>query len=93
MPPDWPEHVQPPGTEGGKASAVTWLPDLVTEYRQVRAVCRHPVIFASIARHLIHGRVEGRVMDTALSGPSPPSTPRRMQWTPCLRLITLKASV
>jgi hypothetical protein len=27
MPPDWPERVQPPGTEGWEASAVAWLLD------------------------------------------------------------------
>ena len=40
VPPDWPERVQPPGTEGWEASAVTWLLELVPEFRQYGAVCR-----------------------------------------------------
>jgi hypothetical protein len=34
MPPGWPQDVQPPGGEGWEATAVTWLLDLVPEYRQ-----------------------------------------------------------
>lgn len=48
-----------PGTEGWEASAVTWLLELVPEFRQYGAVCRHPVILASIARHLIRGSAAG----------------------------------
>ena len=59
MPPGWPQDVQPPGSEGWEATAVTWLLDLVSRYRQYDMMCRHPVILASIARHLIHGSVEG----------------------------------
>ena len=59
VPPDWPAGVHPPGSEGWEGTAVTWLLDLVPEYRQYTLVCRHPVILASIARHLIRGSVEG----------------------------------
>jgi len=59
MPVGWPEDVQPPGSEGWEATAVASLLDLVPEYRRYDMVCRHPVILASIARHLIHGSVEG----------------------------------
>ena len=43
----------------------------------VRLVCRHPVILASIARHLIHGSVEGaragyRTVRTELAEDTPP---------------------
>ena len=77
VPPDWPERVQPPGTEGWEASAVTWLLELVPEFRQYGAVCRHPVILASIARHLIRGSVAGaragyRTVRTELAAQAPP---------------------
>ena len=77
MPPGWPEDVQPPGSEGWEATAVAWLLDLVPEYRQYDMVCRHPVILASIARHLIHGSVEGartgyRTVRTELAEHAPP---------------------
>ena len=77
MPPGWPEDVQPPGSEGWEATAVSWLLDLVPEYRQYDMVCRHPVILASIARHLIHGSVEGaregyRTVRTELAEHAPP---------------------
>jgi hypothetical protein len=38
---------------------VAWLLDLVPEYRKHAVVCRHPVILVCIARHLVHGSVEG----------------------------------
>ena len=77
VPPDWPERVQPPGTEGWEASAVTWLLELVPEFRQYGAVCRHPVILTSIARHLIRGSVAGardgyRTVRTELAEHAPP---------------------
>ena len=77
MPLGWPEDVQPRGSEGWEATAVTWLLDLVPEYRQYDMVCRHPVILASIARHLIHGSVEGaragyRTVRTELAEHAPP---------------------
>ena len=77
VPPDRPERVQPPGTEGWEASAVAWLLELVPEFRQYGAVCRHPVILASIARHLIRGSVEGardgyRTVRTELAEHAPP---------------------
>lgn len=59
VPQGWPADVQPPGSEGWEATAVRRLLDLVPEYRQYVMVCRHPVILASIARHVIHGSVEG----------------------------------
>jgi hypothetical protein len=51
--------VQPPGTEDWEITAVGWLLDLVPECRKYRLVCSHPVVLASIARHLVHGQVEG----------------------------------
>jgi hypothetical protein len=77
MPLGWPQEVQPPGGEGWEATAVTWLLDLVPEYRQYDMVCRHPVFLASIARHLIHGSVEGaregyRTVRTELTEHAPP---------------------
>ena len=42
-----------------EGTAVTWLLDLVPEYRQYQMVYLHPVVLASIARHLVHGQVEG----------------------------------
>jgi hypothetical protein len=42
LPRDWPESVHPPGSEGWEAMAVTWLLDLVPEYRQYGMACRHP---------------------------------------------------
>lgn len=59
LPQDWPERVQPPGTEGWEATAVTWLLDLVPAYRQYPVVRRHPVALAYIAHHLVRGSVEG----------------------------------
>ena len=59
VPPGWPEGVRPPGSDEWEATAVAWLLDLAPEYRQYEMVSRHPVILASIARHLIHGSVEG----------------------------------
>ena len=45
LPRDWPEGVQPPGSQEWEATAVTWLLDLVPEYRQypvVRRLMRTP---------------------------------------------------
>jgi hypothetical protein len=82
MPPGWPQDVQSPGSEGWEATAVTWLLDLVPEYRQYDMVCRHPVILASIARRLIHGSVlREPARDTGPSGSNLPSTPRRPRST------------
>jgi hypothetical protein len=77
MPLGWPQDVQPPGSAGWEATAVTWLLDLVPEYRQYDMVCRHPVLLASIARHLVHGSVEGaregyRTVRTELAEHAPP---------------------
>ena len=60
-----------------EASAVAWLLDLVPEFRQYGAVYRHPVILASIARHLIRGSVAGardgyRTVRTELAEHAPP---------------------
>jgi hypothetical protein len=73
VPPDWPVGVHPPGSEGWEGTAVTWLLDLMPEYRQYATVCRHPVILASIARHLLRGSVDGasdgyRTVRTELAG-------------------------
>lgn len=38
---------------------VTWLLDLVPEYRHYTMMCTHPVILAFIARHLVHDSVAG----------------------------------
>src|ERR1700751_1540081 len=77
VPPDWPVRGQPPRTEGWGASSGTSLLDLVPEFRQYGAVCRHPVILASVARHLIRGSVEGardgyRTVRTELAEHAPP---------------------
>jgi hypothetical protein len=77
MPPGWPQEVQPPGSDGWEATAVTWLVDRVPEYRQHDTVRRHPVILAFMARHLIHGSVEGareayRTVRTELAEYVPP---------------------
>lgn len=77
LPPDWPDGVQPPGSDGWEATAVTWLLDLVPEYRQYTMVRRHPVILAFIARHLVHGSVAGardgyRTLRIALAEHAPP---------------------
>lgn len=77
LPPDWPDGVQPPGSDGWETTAVAWLLDLVPEYRQHKTVCRHPVILAYIARNLVHGSVTGardgyRTFRTALAEHAPP---------------------
>ena len=36
-----------------------WLLGLVPEYRHYDVLRRHPVILAHVARHLVHGSVEG----------------------------------
>lgn len=77
VPSGWPEGVQPPGTEGWEATAVRWLLDLVPEYRRYGMVCRHPAILGFIARHLVHGSVEGardgyRTLRTELAEHAPP---------------------
>lgn len=77
LPPDWPDGVQPPGTDGWEATAATWLLDLAPEYRQHKTVCRHPVILAYIVRHLVHGSVAGardgyRTIRTDLAEHAPP---------------------
>jgi len=77
MPPGWPQEVQPPGSEEWEATAVAWLLDLMPEYRQYDAARRHPVVLAFMARHLIHGSVEGareayRTARTELAQHAPP---------------------
>ena len=77
VPPDWPEGVHPPGSDGWEGTAVAWLLGLVPEYRQYTMVCRHPAILASIARHLVPGSVEGardgyRTVRTDLAEHAPP---------------------
>jgi hypothetical protein len=77
VPPGWPGGVRPPGADEWEATAVAWLLDLVPEYRQYVMVSRHPVILASIARHVIHGTVEGtregyRTVRTELGEHAPP---------------------
>lgn len=77
VPQGWPKAVQPPGSEGWEATAVAWLLDLVPEYREYKMVCRHPVILASIARHIVSGTVEGarqgyRTVRTELAEHAPP---------------------
>ena len=77
VPPGWPAGVHPPGADEWEATAVAWLLDLVPEYRQYVMVSGHPVILASIARHLIHGTVEGaregyRTVRTELGEHAPP---------------------
>ena len=59
VPPGWPDDVLPPGSEDWESTAVAWLLDQVPEYRPHTAVSRHPIVLASVARHLIHGTVEG----------------------------------
>src|SRR5215469_6242289 len=59
MPPGWPDEVRPPGTPDWESSAVTWLLDLVPEYRRHATIRRHPLVLAFIARHIIDGATEG----------------------------------
>ena len=59
LPPGWPDQVAPPGSEGWEATAIAWLLDLAPRYRQYEIVRRYPVILAYIARHHIHGSLEG----------------------------------
>jgi hypothetical protein len=59
LPFGWPAEVRPPGTEDWEMTAVAWLPEVVPECRKYRLVCGHPLVLASIARHLVHGQVEG----------------------------------
>jgi hypothetical protein len=77
---NWPESgetlTKQPGTDGWEATATAWLLDLVPEYRY-KTVCRHPVILASIARHVISGTVAGerqgyRTVRTGLAEQAPP---------------------
>ena len=42
-----------------EGSVSAWVLDLVPECRRYRLVCTHPVALAAIARHLVHGQVEG----------------------------------
>ena len=77
VPPGWPAGVRPPGADEWEATAVAWLLDVAPEYRQCVMVSGHPVILASIARHLIHGTVEGaregyRTVRTELGEHAPP---------------------
>jgi hypothetical protein len=77
LPAGWPEAVAPPGSEDWEASAVAWLLELLPEFRQYTMVCRHPVILASVARHIIGGAVEGarqgyRTVRTELGELAPP---------------------
>jgi hypothetical protein len=77
LPRDWPEGVQPPGTDGWEATVVTWLLDLVPKYRQYPAVRRYPLILAYVAHHLVRGSVEGaregyRTVRTELAEHVPP---------------------
>src|SRR5262249_45467158 len=59
LPSGWPEAVAPPGSEGWEATAVARLLDLAPRYRQYEITRRYPVILAYIARHHIHGSLEG----------------------------------
>jgi hypothetical protein len=69
------------------------LLDLLPEYRQYTMVCRHPIILASITRHLIRGSVDGAATDTGLSGPNSPSMLRRTPLMLRSRPIALAAAV
>lgn len=51
LPQGWLEGVQSPGNEAWEATAVTWLLDLVLEYRQYATACRHLAVLASIVHH------------------------------------------
>lgn len=59
MPPGWPPGVDPPGTENFVSSAVEWLYDLVPDLRGHPTARRHPVVLATIARHVTAGAAEG----------------------------------
>lgn len=77
VPPDWPREVAVPGSDDWEATAVSWLLGLVPEYGEHATVVRHPVILASIARHVLTGAVEGarhgyRTVRTELSELAPP---------------------
>lgn len=88
---DRPESVQPPGGDGWEATAVAWLLDLAPEYRQYSVVCRHPVILAYIACHLVHGSAEGARWGYRTVRPELAEYARRMQLTPRLMPIASKA--
>lgn len=57
--PDWPGEVSPPGTDAWELSAATWLLGLIPEYRTNPLLCKHPVVLASVARHVLTGALEG----------------------------------
>jgi len=59
VPAGWPEAVTPPGSQDGEIPAVAVIPRhgaLVPAYEMVS---RRPAILARIARHHIHGGLEG----------------------------------
>jgi hypothetical protein len=76
-PASWPEAVDPPGSEDWEDSAVTWLLDLAPDLRGHTAVRRHPIILASMGRHIVTGSLEGarqgyRTVRTELGEAVPP---------------------
>ena len=77
LPAGWPEAVAPPDAEDWERSAVNWLIDLAPDLRGHTAIRRHPVILATIVRHVLAGSLEGarqgyRVARTELGEAVPP---------------------
>ena len=59
VPAGWPQAVAPPGAQDWEASATEWLLGLVPDLRQHAMARRHPLILATIARHVLAGAVDG----------------------------------
>lgn len=54
VPPGWPGVVRPPGSEGWRASAESFLLDCCpAEYRGYKVLRRHPVVLARLAREFV----------------------------------------
>jgi hypothetical protein len=58
VPAGWPAAVPPPGTQDWESEA-PWLLGLVPDLRTHTMARRHPVILATIARHVLTGAVDG----------------------------------
>ncbi len=77
LPLGWPEGVPPPGTPDWELAATEWLVELAPDLRGHTAIRRHPVILATIVRHVLTGSLEGvrqgyRLARTELGEAVPP---------------------